>query len=368
MLRVRDVVNLNAGPAGLPTEVLERAQAELLDFAGTGMSIMEHSHRGKAYDAVHRAALDGVRRVFRVPASHEVFLIQGGASSMFATVPLNFLSTGRVADYVITGAWSQKAFDEAKVVGEARVAGTGEVDGAFVRVPAADELEPDPASAYLHVTSNNTISGTQFSDLGAVCARSEAPVVADMSSDILSRPVEVGAFGLIYAGAQKNLGPSGVTLGIVRRDWLERASTTIPRIFRYATHVEKRSLYHTPPTFAVYLVKLVLDWIERQGGLDAIEQMNRAKAEHLYAAVDTSGGFYRSPIEPAARSQMNVVWRLPTEALDERFVSEAQAAGIVGLKGHRSVGGIRASIYNAVSREDVARLVDFMGEFARQNG
>lgn len=365
---MRGIVNLNAGPAGLPTEVLQRAQVEFLDFDGTGMSILEHSHRGKAYGAVHQAALDGVRRVLGVPDSHEVFMVQGGASGMFATVPLNFLSADRSADYVITGSWSKKAFDEARLVGDARIAGSGEVGGAFVRVPPADELDLDPRAAYLHLTSNNTISGTQFSDLGSVCAQAEAPVVADMSSDILSRSIDVGAFGLIYAGAQKNLGPSGVTLGIVRREWLDRASTTIPRILRYATHVEKGSLYHTPPTFAVYLVKLVLDWIERQGGLEAIEKTNEEKAEDLYAAVDASDGFYRSNVERSARSKMNVVWHLPSDALDQRFVAEAQATGIVGLKGHRSVGGIRASIYNAVTREDVARLVEFMGAFARRNG
>ena len=365
---MRDIVNLNAGPAGLPTEVLQKAQAELLDFEGTGMSVMEHSHRGKAYDAVHRGALDGVRRVLRVPPSHAVFLIQGGASGIFATVPLNFLTEGQSADYVVTGSWSQKALDEAQRVGRARIAGSGEVDGRFVRIPQGAELELDPAAAYLHLTSNNTIAGTQFPAFDAVCSQAQVPVVADMSSDILSRRIDVGAFGLVYAGAQKNLGPSGVTLGIADKAWLERASTAIPRIFRYATHVEKDSLYHTPPTFAVYLVKLVLDWIEAQGGLEAIERTNDEKARRVYEAIEASGGFYRSPVESSARSKMNVVWTLPSEDLDQRFVKEAQAAGLVGLKGHRSVGGIRASIYNAVTLDGVGRLVDFMAEFARVNG
>ncbi|MCA9554366.1 MAG: 3-phosphoserine/phosphohydroxythreonine transaminase [Myxococcales bacterium] len=353
----RDIVNFNAGPAGLPTAVLERAQAELMDFQGTGMSIMEHSHRGKAYDAVHNEAMSLTRSLMGVPDSYDVLFLQGGASGMFATIPMNFLTAGKVADYVITGTWSQKAIEEAQRIGEVRVAGTGKVGERFVRIPEA--LDLTPGAAYVHVTSNNTIAGTQY----RAFPKTEAPLVADMSSDIMSRPVDVSQFSLLYAGAQKNLGPSGVVLVLVRRDWLAQASTTIPKIFRFKTHADKQSLYHTPPTFAIYLMRNVMQWIGEHGGLEGMAKRNAAKAEALYAAIDASGGFYASDVEVAARSEMNVVWRLPSEDLDKAFVAEATAAGLVGLKGHRDVGGIRASLYNAVELAGVERLVTFMKDF-----
>jgi phosphoserine aminotransferase len=361
----RDVVNFNAGPAGLPRPALERARAELLDFEGTGMSILEHSHRGKAYEAVHQAAKDGLRRVMGVPDTHEILFVQGGASQLFATVPMNFLPPGRSADYVTTGVWSQKALEEARRIGAAREAGTGLVNGRFVHIPSQAELSLDPAAAYVHYTTNNTVAGTQWHripDVGAV------PLVADQSSDILSRRLDVSRFSLIYAGAQKNVGPSGLVVVIVRRGWLDEASTSIPVIFRMKTHADNDSLYNTPPTFSIYLVRNVLDWLEGEGGLDAIEARNDEKARRLYAAIDDSGGFYRCPVEREARSRMNVVFRLPSEPLEESFVKASTAAGLEGLKGHRSVGGLRASIYNAVGLEGVDRLVSFMADFAARNG
>lgn len=358
----RTIANFNAGPAGLPTPVLEQAQAELLDYRETGMSIMEHSHRGKAYDAVHTEALGLIKELYGVPDTHEVFFTQGGASGMFASVPMNFLTEGKTADYVVTGTWSEKALGEAKLVGEAREAATGKRDGQYVSVPKT--IDVTPGAAYVHMTTNNTISGSQFHFVPEV----SAPLVADMSSDIMSRPLDVSKFGLIYAGAQKNLGPSGVVVGIVRRDWLDAASTKIPKILRYKTHVDKGSLFHTPPTFAIYLMRNVLAWIRDNGGLTAMQARNEEKANALYGAIDSSDGFYRCPVDADARSQMNAVWRLPNEDLEKAFVAEAAEAGLVGLKGHRSVGGIRASIYNAVEPAAVGRLVEFMSAFRSARG
>lgn len=361
----QQVVNFNAGPAGLPRIVLEQARAEFLDFAGTGISVMEHSHRGKAYEKVHFAAIQLTKELLGVPDTHAILFLQGGASQCFATVPMNFLLPGQSADYVLTGVWSKKALSEAQLIGKTRVAGTGEVGGQFVRIPSQAELELDPSAAYCHITSNNTIAGTQwhqFPDTGGV------RLVADMSSDIMWKKIDVSKFALIYAGAQKNIGPSGVTMVIVDKAWAQAASETIPIIFRFRTHVENDSLYNTPPTFGIYIAKLVLEHLKATGGLDATEQRNREKGRVLYGAIDGSGGFYRCPVEVEARSLMNVVFRLPSEALEERFVKEAEALGMIGLKGHRMVGGCRASTYNAVSVEGVARLADFMGEFARRNG
>lgn len=360
----RDIVNFNAGPAGLPKPALEKAQKELLDYEGTGMSIMEHSHRGKAYDAVHHRAMELVKKLMGVPDTHEVMFLQGGASGMFATVPMNFLGKDQSADYVITGSWSKKAFAEAKLVGAARVAGSGEKDGKFVRIPIASELELDPKAAYVHITTNNTIAGTQWHTY----PETQVPLVADMSSDVMSRPIDVSKFGLIYAGAQKNLGPSGVVLGVIDKGWAAKGSTEIPKILRYSTHLETESLYHTPPTFAIYLMKNVLEWIDGLGGLAKVGERNQKKADTLYGAIDESGGWYASPVEKDARSQMNVVWRLPTEELEKKFLAEAERKGLVGLKGHRSVGGCRASTYNAVSLEGVERLVSFMHTFKKENG
>ncbi|MBK7581739.1 MAG: 3-phosphoserine/phosphohydroxythreonine transaminase [Myxococcales bacterium] len=355
-------MNFNAGPAALPLTALERAARELLDVEGTGMSIMEHSHRGKAYEAVHNQAISLVRELLAVPESYDVLLLQGGASQQFAVVPMNLLAEGQSADYVLTGAWSQKAIKEAKVLGKARVAASTEVDKKFTRVPKPSELELDPAAAYVHITSNNTIFGTQFAafpDTGKV------PLVADMSSDIMWKPIDVSKFGLIYAGAQKNLGPSGVTLVIIDKALTAVGRKDIPSIFQYRTHADNNSLYNTPPTFGVYILRNVLESVKQAGGLAAMEKHNREKGGLLYAAIDARPDFYRCPVERESRSLMNVVFNLPTEALEAEFLAEASKRKMVGLKGHRSVGGIRASIYNASSKEWVQGLVDLMNEFQK---
>ena len=359
-------INFNAGPAGLPLPALERARDELLDYRGSGMSIMEHSHRGKEYEGVHDEAIALLTRLLGIPDSHQVLFLQGGASLQFAMVPMNFLPPGGSADYVLTGVWSEKALDEAKVVGSPRVAGTSiGPDKRYTRIPRQAELELDPKAAYVHVTSNNTIYGTQWHawpEVGAV------PLVADMSSDFLWRPTDVSRFAFIYAGAQKNLGPSGVTVVILRKDFMARGRKDLPKILKYSTFAENNSLYNTPPTFAIYLMRNVLSWIDKQGGLTGMEKRNTAKAELLYGALDRMAGFYKAPVERAARSTMNVVFRLPTEALDDEFVAAAKKARMVGLKGHRSAGGIRVSTYNAVSQEDVQALVSFMESFAKSKG
>ena len=360
------VINFNAGPAGLPLPALERARDELLDFQGSGMSIMEHSHRGKEYDAVHTEAISLLTELLRIPDTHQVLFLTGGASQQFAQVPMNFLPPGRSADYLLTGVWSEKAYEEACTVGQARVAATTALpDKRHVRVPRQEELKLDPKAAYVHLTSNNTIYGTQwhtFPDVGAV------PLVADMSSDFLWKPTDVSRFAFLYAGAQKNLGPSGVLIAVARKDFLSQGRKDIPKIFRYATHAESNSLYNTPPTLAIYLVRNVLAWVKQVGGLAQLEQWNRQKGELLYGALDAHAGFYRAPVERESRSYMNVVFTLPTPELDEKFISEAKKAGMVGLKGYRTVGGIRVSTYNAVTVDNVRTLVSFMEHFVQKNG
>ena len=358
------VYNFNAGPAMLPPAVLEQVQAELRDYQGRGMSIMEMSHRSKEYEAVNSGAEALFKKLLGLGDGYRVLFVQGGASTQFAVVPMNFLPAGATADYVVTGSWGEKAYEEAAALGKARVAASTRADG-YRRVPRAEELDLSPDAAYVHLTSNETIQGVQFHSFPDVGGR---PLVADMSSDILSRPFDAGKFSLIYAGAQKNLGPSGVAAVLVREAWLGRAAKNLPTMFRYATHAKNNSLYNTPPTFAVYVLGLVLRWIEKGGGLAAMAERNGRKAQALYEAIDGSGGFYRGHAAPEARSLMNVTFRLPTEALEKQFVAEAQAAGMVGLAGHRSVGGARASIYNAVGPEACQALASFMGDFARKNG
>ncbi len=359
------VINFNAGPAALPLPALQRARDEFLDYRGSGMSIMEHSHRGKDYEAVHEEAIALLRGLLDVPEDFHVLFLQGGASQAFATVPMNFLLPGGTADYVITGGWSEKALDEAKLLGSPRVAANTYAGGRSTRVPAQSELSLDPTASYLHFTTNNTLEGTQFH---AFPDGHGVPLVGDMSSDFLWRPMDVRPFGLIYAGAQKNLGPSGVIIFLIRKDFLATARKDIPKIFRFGVHADNNSLYNTPPTFAVYMVRNVLAWMRDVGGLAALEAANRQKAGILYGALDTASEFYRCPVEPGSRSVMNVVFRLPTEALEDRFVSEAKKAGMVGLKGHRSVGGIRVSMYNAIPPAAVQTLVDFMTDFAKRSG
>ena len=360
------VVNFNAGPAGLPLPALERARDELVDFNGSGMSVMEHSHRGKEYEAVHNEAISLLTELLGIPATHQVLLLQGGASLQFAMVPMNFLPVGGSADYVMTGVWSEKALGEAKLVGKPRVAVTTANDEKkYVRVPKPAEVKVDPQAAYLHFTSNNTIFGTQFfayPEPGAV------PLICDMSSDFLWRKFDVSKFSLVYAGAQKNVGPSGLVVALIKKDFMAKGRTDIPKILRYSTHAENDSLYNTPPTFSIYLMRNVLAWVKAVGGLAQIEKWNREKGELLYGAIDRSASFFRAPVEKESRSMMNIVFRLPTEALEEKFVAEAKKAGMVGLKGHRSVGGIRVSAYNAVSVDNIKTLVSFMDTFARANG
>lgn len=356
--------NFYAGPATLPLPALERAREELIEWEGTGMSVMETSHRSKEYDAVHHEAMELFSELLGLDDDHAVLFLQGGASTQFAMIPMNFIPEGGSADYVITGSWSQKAIKEANIVATGRVAGSSEDDG-FTRIPKQSDLDLDAAAAYVHITSNNTIKGTQFHDFPDT---GTVRLVADMSSDLLWRPFDANRFGLIYAGAQKNLGPSGVTVVIVSRSWVERANDGLPSMLSYATHVGKDSLYNTPPCFAVYMVRNVLLWIKDLGGLAAMEDRNRAKAERLYGVMADRPDFYRCPVEPDSRSTMNVVWRLPSEELESKFVADAQDLGMFGLKGHRSVGGCRASIYNAMEPAGVEALADFMEKFARDNG
>jgi phosphoserine aminotransferase len=371
-------MNFTAGPASLPLPALERARDELLDFAQSGMSVMEHSHRGKEYEAVHEEAIVLLRELLGVPPAFDVLFLQGGASQQFATIPLNFLPRGKVAEYVVNGTWGEKAVAEAKTVaalgGGSPVviasSGTGEGEvRSYARTSREEEIHADPGAAYLHFTSNETIHGIQYAvSPAAPFPRSKAPVVCDMSSDFLWRKLDVTPFSLIYAGAQKNIGPSGVTVVLARKDLLETGRRDLPKIFQYRTHAENNSLYNTPPTFGIYLIRNVLAWVKEVGGLQKIEAWNREKASLLYGTLDVHSGFYRCPVESASRSVMNIVFRLPSPELEAMFVTEAKKAGMVGLKGHRSVGGIRVSTYNAVSVEWVRALTEFMGQFAKKNG
>jgi phosphoserine aminotransferase len=308
--------------------------------------------------------MDLMKELLGLDDDHEVLLLQGGASLQFAMLPMNFIPQGGCADYIITGSWAKKAIKEAKIVASARVAASTEEEK-FTRLPRQDELQLDPNAAYVHFTTNNTIAGTQYQSFPET---GDVPLVADMSSDLLWRPFDANRFSLIYAGAQKNLGPSGITLVIIRKSWLNKANDKLPTLLKYATHVEKESLYNTPPSLAAYVVRNVLAWVKGQGGLAAMEKRNRGKGDRLYGVIDGHPEFYRCPVETASHSYMNVVFRLPTEELEAKFVAEAKAAGMVGLKGHRSVGGCRASIYNAMEPEGVEVLARFMEDFAKKNG
>jgi phosphoserine aminotransferase len=351
------VTNFSAGPATLPLEVLKQAQADLVDYQGTGMSVMEMSHRSPAYDAIHHGLMASLRRLLHLGDDYDILLLQGGASLQFTMVPMNLLPKGRSADYVITGAWAKKALAEANKVGQARAAASTANDN-YQRLPSAEDFESDPEAAYLHLTTNNTIAGTQWNDLPT----SEAPLVLDASSDMLSRPMSFEGVGLVYAGAQKNLGPAGLTVVIVRRDLLDYVPEGLPAMLDYRTHASKDSLFNTPPCWSIYIAGLACAWLEKLGGLEAIATRNRSKADLIYSRLE-AGGFYRSPIDPASRSLMNVVFRLRDESLEPEFLSEAAKAGLVNLKGHRSVGGIRASLYNALPLTGVEALADFMDNF-----
>jgi phosphoserine aminotransferase len=356
------IYNFSAGPAIMPKDVLRQAQDELLDFAGSGMSVMEMSHRGDEYIAIQAEAEKNIRTLLGVPDDYHVLFLQGGATTEFALVPMNLLHAGQSADYTLSGAWGKKAVDEAKVIGKVNV--IADTNAARpCRVPTPAELKETPGAAYLHITSNETISGAQWK----LFPKTTAPLVADMSSDIASRVIDVKQFGVIYAGAQKNLGPSGVTLVIVRKDLAEKGRKDIPAIFRYQTHAENESMLNTPPCFSIYLLMLVTRWIGKQGGVAALQKINDAKAAKLYAAIDASG-FYKGAADKAHRSTMNVTFTLPSEDLEKKFAKQAEAEGLKQLKGHRSVGGLRASIYNAFPTEGVDALVQFMKEFEKKNG
>jgi phosphoserine aminotransferase len=363
------VHNFNAGPAALPLPVLERAQNELLCLPDIGMSVMELSHRSQAFEAINRRAQNGIKRLLGLSEEYSVLFLQGGASLQFFMAPLNLLGENASADYFLTGDWGVKAFAEsgkaaAQKSAQTRVAASTK-DENFARVPTPDEIQLDPNAKFVHFTSNETIGGVQWQSEPDVTAG--VLLVADASSDILSRPVDVSKYGLIYAGAQKNIGPSGVTVVIVRRDFLPDNRSTLPAMLDYQTHLKNNSLYNTPNTFGIYMIGLVCDWLEELGGLESMQKINQQKSALLYDVIDGSD-FYSGHAAKNSRSQMNVTWRLPSEELENRFVGKAATNEMIGLKGHRSVGGLRASIYNAVPLESVAALADFMREFEHKNG
>lgn len=357
------IFNFSAGPAVLPLPVLEEAQRDMLSLPGVGMSVMEISHRSKTFDEIFSRAESGIKDLLGVPDNYHILFLQGGASLQFSMVPMNLLPEQASADYIITGSWGKKALKEAKRSGPAKVAATM-ADGGFTRVPTDSELSLDSNAAYVHITTNETIEGVEWKQTPDV---GDVPLIADASSDILSRVIPMDKYALIYAGAQKNMGPSGVTLVILRDDLLKEIPEGLHTMLDYRTHVENKSLYNTPNTWGIYILSLVCKWLKDKGGLPAMQRENEEKAGFLYDAIDSTD-FYRGHADPDSRSMMNVTYRLPSEELEKKFTSEATALGLDGLKGHRSVGGIRASIYNAFPRAGVEKLVEFMKEFERKNG
>lgn len=355
--------NFNAGPTALPQEVLEEAQRDLLDYKGSGMSIMEMSHRSKTYEEVHNEVTSLLKELLNIPDDYHLLYLQGGASLQFAMVPMNFLGKDQTAGYILTGSWSEKALKEAQILGNTKVIASTK-ENHYKHIPALSELHFSDDLAYVHLTSNNTIYGTQwkaFPDTGQI------PLIADMSSDILSRPIDVNQFALIYAGAQKNLGPSGVTLVILHKNLLEKAEENLPTMLKYSTHAKNNSLYNTPPTFGIYMLGLVAKWVKKQGGLEAIFRKNEEKAALIYEAIDESDGFYVGHAEQDSRSLMNITFRLRDEELEKKFLEEAKEKGFVGLNGHRSVGGCRASTYNAVTLASCQALREFMFDFQKRH-
>jgi len=361
----KTIYNFCAGPAALPKPAIKQAQEELLSYKGTGMSVMEISHRSKWADEIIGEAEDNIRTLLQVPDNYHILFLQGGASLQFSMIPMNFLrGTGKPADYIHTGSWANKAIAEAQKEGDVSIVWNGK-DENFVRTPAQSELELDPNAAYVHFTSNETIHGVEYFDepeTGGV------PLMCDASSDFLSRPIPVEKYGLLYAGAQKNIGPAGVTAVIIRDDLLERVPDGLPSLLDYKNMADSKSLYNTPPMFAIYMVMLTTRWVRNDiGGLKAMETVNRKKADILYEAIDNSNGFYKGHAKPECRSRMNVTWRLPSEDLEKQFIAEAEQEGFLQLKGHRSVGGLRASIYNAMPVEGCEALRGFMAEFQKKN-
>jgi phosphoserine aminotransferase len=357
------VFNFNPGPAVLPLEVLEKAQSELLDFRGTGMSVMEISHRSKEFEAVIQTAEADLRELIGIPANYKILFLQGGASLQFAMLPMNLRAAGASADYIVTGTWSKTAIKEAQKLGAARAAANTEKTG-FNCLP--EKLDLDPNAAYLHFTSNETIHGVEY--FSEPTPPADVPLVCDSSSDFISRPIDITKYAFLYAGAQKNAGPAGVTIVIARDDMLERTPANLPVMLDYKALAASGSLHNTPPAFAIYIVGLVFQWAKKLGGLVEIQKINRKKADAIYNAIDQSGGFYRGHAVPEARSVMNIPFRLPTEELEDAFAKETKSNGLIGLKGHRSVGGMRASIYNAMTVEGAEELVKFMKEFQKKNG
>ncbi len=358
------VYNFYAGPSTLPLEVLQKMEKDFVDYQGSGLSLIETSHRSPEYDLVHNRAVDLTKELLGITDTHTVMMIQGGATMQFGMIPMNLLlHTDRTAAYVNSGAWAKKAIADARKVGNVEVIWDG-AESNFLGLPAVSELDIPGNATYLHLTSNETIGGIQFQDW----PDTDVPIVADMSSDIMSRPLPVEKFGIIYAGAQKNLAPAGMTLVIMRNDVLDKCQDKLPAYLSYKTHAPKNSLYNTPPVFTIWAFSYVLEWISENGGLAGMAERATRKAGMLYGAMDDSNGFYKCPVDAAVRSKMNVVWRLPTEELEGKFITEAKDLGMLGLKGHRDVGGCRASIYNAMPPEGVATLAQFMQDFQRNNG
>jgi len=357
------IINFNAGPSTLPLDVLKIVQEELLDYKGTGMSLMEISHRSPEFDAVNEDAIKLTRELLGLDETFHVLFLGGGASTQFAMIPLNFLPADKCGAYVDTGTWSTKAIKEAGIVGRMHLAGSSKGED-YRRIPKPSELDVPGDAAYLHVTSNNTIKGTQYHEFPEI---PNVPLICDMSSDICSRVIDFKKFSLIYAGAQKNLGPAGATMVILRDDLMQKCKDGNPSMLDYRTHASKKSMYNTPPAFGIYVVKLVLEWIKKQGGLAAVEKVNRAKQELVYGVFDKHPDYYKGTADKDSRSWMNVTFRLPSEDLEKKFIAEGKAAGLGGLKGHRSVGGCRASIYNAMTLEGCEKLVEFMEAFKKAN-
>lgn len=355
--------NFNAGPASLPETVLAKAEKEMMNFQGSGMAVMELSHRSKEYEEINDRTKRLLSTLLGIPDDYEILFLQGGASLQFSMVPMNLLDSGSTAGYVMTGTWSEKALEEAKKIGNAVEAASSKQNN-YKSIPKLNDISVQEDASYLHITTNNTIFGTQWHSIPEGFA---VPLVADMSSDILSRPLDISSYGLIYAGAQKNLGPSGVTVVIIKKDLLKRSSKSLPTMLNYQVHASSKSLYNTPPTLSVYFLMLVLEWAESLGGVEQLEKMNKRKAGLLYEAIDQSDGFYSGHAEKDSRSLMNVTFTLKDDDLTASFLHEAAERGFIGLSGHRSVGGCRASIYNAVPLNHVEQLANFMNEFKRRS-
>lgn len=355
--------NFSAGPSTLPVSVLEEIRDDMVDYHNGGMSLIEASHRDKDYDEVHNRAVALVKELMGLPDNYQVLFLGGGATLQFSMIPMNFLDKNKSCDFTLTGTWSKSAYDDAKKIGNVNVVFDGAAEK-YTKLPKASDVVVDSKSEYLHITSNETIGGIQWQEWPAT---GNVPIICDMSSDMMSRRVPVEKFGMIYAGAQKNLGPAGVTLAIIRDDLLAKANKNLTAYLDYNVHAKANSLYNTPPVFSIYGVKLVLEWIKANGGLEGMEKRADEKSSILYNAMKASNGYYKCPVPEYCQSKMNVVWRLPSEELEKKFISEASALGMVGLKGHRSVGGCRASIYNAMPVEGVQALANFMSEFAKNN-